>query len=79
MLKPPLLAARTSAAQAAISSGCINSAPHAPSPPALATAIERDGALALAMGASSIGTCRPKRRQKAAVRARVELIGSGYE
>src|SRR5580704_6302720 len=73
-LKPPLLPARTSAAQAMISSGFINSAPHDPSPPALATAIESDGALAPAIGASRIGTCRPKRRQKAAARSRVMLI-----
>src|SRR5215467_10270001 len=64
MLKPPLVDARTSAAQVAISSGLINKAPHAPSPPALATAIESEGGHAPAMGASKIGTRKPKRLQK---------------
>src|SRR5271168_809504 len=41
--KPPLLAARRSAAQAAIAAGDSVSAPQAPSPPALATAAESEG------------------------------------
>jgi hypothetical protein len=67
---------RTSFAQAMISSGCISSTPHDPSPPAFATAIEMDGALAPAIGASSIGTRRPKRAQKASARLVVALIVS---
>jgi hypothetical protein len=54
-----LLPARSSAAQFAISPGCINSAPQDASPPAFATAIESDGALAPAMGARRIGTRKP--------------------
>src|SRR2546421_3635944 len=74
-LKAPLLLARPSAAQAIISSGCINSAPHDPSPPAFATAIESEGELTPAMGASRMGTWRPKRLQNASVRSKVGLIG----
>src|SRR5262245_28950793 len=48
----PLLLLRTSLAQDRISSGCINNTPHDPSPPALETAIESDGAEAPAIGAS---------------------------
>src|SRR5215475_3167057 len=74
--KASLLLERTSFAQAMISSGCISSTPHDPSPPAFATAIERDGPLAPAMGASRIGTRRPKRAQKASARLVVAVIGS---
>jgi hypothetical protein len=49
------VAERTSRTHAAISSGFINSAPHEPIPPASMTAMERDGALAPAIGASRIG------------------------
>jgi hypothetical protein len=70
----PLPFARTSSAQAAISSGCINSAPQAPSPPACITAIERAGADAPAIGASRIGTSSPKRRQNESTRARMADI-----
>ncbi len=73
-LKTPLLFARTSLAQSTISAGCMGKAPHAPSPPALATAIESDGALAPAIGPRRIGTRRPNRRQNALVRSKVELI-----
>jgi hypothetical protein len=72
----PLLLERTSAAQAVISSGCISSTPHDPSPPALATAIDNEGALAPAMGASRIGTLNPNRAQNASARSIVALIGS---
>ena len=61
--------ARTCAAQAAISSGRIISAPQAPRPPALATAMESSGGQAPAMGASRIGSLRPNRSQNAWVRA----------
>src|SRR3954465_6607511 len=52
-----------------MSSGRISSAPHAPKPPAFATAIDNDGALAPAIGARSIGTWMPNRRQNSAVRS----------
>src|SRR5262249_25769660 len=65
---------RTSAAHAAISSGFISSAPHEPSPPALATAIDSDGAQAPAIGASRIGTRRLKRAQNACVRSRTGFM-----
>ena len=70
----PLQFARTSPAQSTISAGCIGKAPHAPSPPALAIAIESDGALADAMGPRRIGTFRPNRRQNIWVRSKVEPI-----
>ena len=57
--KPSAPPARRSAAQAAIASGRISSAPQAPSPPALATAMDSDGGQAPAMGASRIGARRP--------------------
>ena len=68
--KPPLLPARTSAAQALIAAGFINSAPQLPSPPALATAIESEGGHAPAIGASRIGICRPWARAKFSARTR---------
>ena len=58
--KPPLVPARTSAAQALIASGFINRAPQLPRPSALATAIESEGGDAPAIGASSMGICRPR-------------------
>src|SRR5260221_9299663 len=61
----PLLAARNSAIQAAMASGGMISAAHAPSPPALAIAAESDGGHAPAIGASRIGMLRPDRAQKA--------------
>ena len=67
----PLLAARTSWVQARISSGVIRRTPQAPRPPALATAMERAGALAPAMGARRMGTRRPNRSQNALVRSRM--------
>src|SRR5438309_10436752 len=50
--------------------GCIKSAPHAPRPPALATAMESDGGQAPAIGARRIGTRSPNRSQKARARRR---------
>src|SRR5579883_344551 len=76
--KAPLLCERTSFAQARISSGCISSTPQDPSPPALATAIDNEGALAPAMGASKIGARKLKRAQNASTRAFVALIGSSH-
>src|SRR6202035_1861431 len=67
--KAPLVPARTSLAQAAISSGRISSAPHEPSPPALATATVSAGAATPAIGANRMGTRRLKRAQKASVRS----------
>ena len=55
--------------QAMISFGCINSAPHAPIPPARITAIDNDGGQAPAIGASKIGTCIPNRSQNDVARA----------
>src|SRR3984893_4004431 len=72
----PLLAARTSLAQATISGLAIRSAPQAPRPPALATAMDRAGALAPAMGAKRIGTRRPNRSQNALVRLRMLMARS---
>src|SRR5579883_3419785 len=69
----PLVPARTSSAHAAMASGAISSAPHEPSPPALATAIESDGGQALAIGASRMGARRLKRAQKLLVRS-VQLV-----
>jgi hypothetical protein len=46
------------------------SAPIAPIPPALATAMERLAGHAPAIGASKIGSCRPYFAQKAAARSR---------
>ena len=66
--KGPLVPARTSLAQALISSGFISSAPQAPSPPAFATAIDSEGALAPAMGASKIGVRKPNLSQNACAR-----------
>src|SRR5258708_2664419 len=77
-LNRPLLFARTSAAHATISSGCIKSAPHAPKPPALATAIDKEGELAPAMGPSKIGTWSAKRRQKVSVRSKQGLMGPPF-
>ena len=59
--KPPLVPARTSAAQALIASGCISRPPQAPRPPALATAMESEGGQAPAIGASRMGM-RSRRR-----------------
>src|SRR5204863_7182660 len=70
----PISFARTSSAQAAISSSCINSATQAPSPPAFITAIERAGADAPAIGASKSATSSPKRRQNESTRARMADI-----
>jgi hypothetical protein len=72
----PFPFARTSSAQAVISSGCISSAPQAPSPPASITAIERAGADAPAIGASRIGSSSPKRRQNESTRARMADVSS---
>src|SRR5271157_3794982 len=66
--KAPLLLARTCSAQARISAGCISNAPQAPRPPALATATDRAGGHAPAIGANRIGTRNPKRWQKISVR-----------
>src|ERR1051326_963071 len=70
----PLVLPRTSPAQAAISSGFISSAPHEPSPPALAMAIDSAGAGTPAIGASRIGTRRLKRAQNGLVRSRMGLM-----
>ena len=59
MLKPPLLPARTSAAQDLMAAGCIKSAPQLPRPPALATAMESEAGQAPAMGASRMGARSP--------------------
>ena len=64
----PLPLVRTSSAHATMSLGCISSAPQAPRLPAFMTAIDKDGAEAPAIGASRIGSCKPKRRQKASAR-----------
>src|SRR4030081_51094 len=47
----------------------IRSAPQAPRPPALATAMDSAGALAPAIGAKRIGTRKPNRSQNALVRS----------
>jgi hypothetical protein len=61
-----------------ISRGCIGSAPQEPRPPAFATAIESEGAEALAIGASKIGTRKPNRLQNASARS-IELFnGSSF-
>src|SRR5215831_9606700 len=70
----PLVLPRTSAAQAAISAGFISSAPHEPSPPASATAIDSAGAGTPAIGASRIGRRRLKRAQNAFVRSRTGVM-----
>jgi hypothetical protein len=62
--------ARTSSAQAAISFGCINTAPQAPRLPAFISAIDKDGGQAPAIGASSIGSFKPKRLQNNSARVR---------
>src|SRR5688572_13508478 len=72
--KMPLLCARTSSDHALISFGGISSTPQPPNPPAFATAIESDGALAPAIGARRMGTRRPKREQKLSTRSSVALI-----
>src|SRR5579864_4572822 len=64
-----------------ISERAIKSAPQAPRPPAFATAIDRAGALAPAMGAKSIGTRRPNLSQNSVVRLRMLMAppyGSSY-
>ncbi len=69
--------ARTFAAHAAISAGCIGKAPQAPSPPARITAIDKAGAEAPAIGASRIGSFRPKRAQNCSARDKTEdMLGS---
>jgi hypothetical protein len=81
----PLLRARNSAAQAAMASGAICSAPQPPMPPAFATAAARAGGQAPAIGACRIGTRRPYRAQNSAARPRavagreapVALVGCG--
>src|SRR3954449_12233343 len=70
----PLLLLRTYLAQARISSGCINNTPQAPSPPALQTATESDGAEAPAIGASRIGARSPNLSQKSPARPNMLLI-----
>ena len=67
-LKGPLPLARTSSAQATISFGCISNAPQAPRLPAFIIAIDKDGGQAPAIGASKIGSFKPKRLQKASAR-----------
>src|SRR3954466_7933880 len=57
-----------------MSSGRISSAPQAPKPPAFATAMDNDGALAPAIGARRIGTWMPKRRQNSAVRSSALIL-----
>jgi hypothetical protein len=64
-----LLPARVSDAQALIASGCINSAPHPPKPPALAIATASDAGQAPAIGAIKIGTRRLNASQNALARA----------
>src|SRR5437588_12313401 len=54
--------------------GCITSAPHAPRPPAFATAMESDGGQAPAIGAWRSGTRSPNRSQKARARRRVGCV-----
>src|SRR3984957_2613707 len=49
----------------------MRSAPQAPSPPALTTAIDRAGALMPAIGARTIGIRRPNRSQNALARSRM--------
>src|SRR3954471_24285790 len=70
----PRVFARRSAAHAEISAGCINNAPHAPRPPALATAIDSEDGHAPAIGASRMGTLRPNRLQKESMRSRALFI-----
>src|SRR5258705_9990028 len=70
----PLLDARNSAIQAAMAAGDSISAPHAPRPPAFATAAESEGGQDPAIGASRIGRRRPKREQKACTRSRYPVI-----
>ena len=65
---------RTSFAHSTISAGDIKSAPQAPSPPALATAIDSAGALAPAIGANRMGTRSPNRLQNSSVRSRMFMV-----
>src|SRR3954469_7586178 len=53
-----------------MASGFINSAPHAPSPPALATATDSAGGQAPAMGARRMGSRMPRLSANAWARAR---------
>ena len=55
----PAEPARNRATHAAIRSASSSSTPHAPMPPASATAIASSGELAPAIGASMIGSARP--------------------
>src|SRR3954452_3101612 len=71
----PLEDERNSCIHAAIAVGDISSAPAAPMPPALATAIASEAGLAPAIGASRIGTRSPKRLQNSAARNNGEVIG----
>ena len=71
--KAPLLFERTSFAQRLISSGCIRTTPQEPNPPAFAIAMDNEGALTPAIGASRMGTRRPKCEQNASARSRTEL------
>src|SRR3712207_8749181 len=57
--KGPLLPERNSFTQARMPGGLVTSAPIAPIPPALATAMERLAGHAPAIGASKIGSWRP--------------------
>src|SRR4026207_1210029 len=59
-----------------ISSGCKSNAPQAPSPPALATAIDTERGQAPAIGARRIGTRSPKRLQNDSARALTSLTES---
>src|SRR3954453_22874451 len=71
----PLEDERNSCIHAAIAVGDISSAPAAPMPPALATAIASEAGLAPAIGASRIGTRSPKPSQNSAARDNGEVIG----
>jgi len=73
----PWLSLRNSAAQCVISSGFMSKAPHAPSPPALATAMERDGGQAPAIGASKIGTRMPSCAAKSCARCDGRAVPGG--
>jgi hypothetical protein len=75
--KGPLLPARNSFTQARMPSGLVMSAPIAPIPPALATAMDRLTGHAPAIGASRIGSRRPYLAQNAAARSRAREVVFG--
>lgn len=72
--KLPSLTARNCLAQSRISSDDKSSAPHAPIPPALATAIDKEGGQAPAIGARRMGIRSLNSVQNESVRRRTEKV-----